>query len=108
MQGTEAVARDIDTMSKAIEGDSTPINCTPVFWPYIFTASTECTMTIDAAVSYGTAIGQYLIQVLPPARIGRIILDSVLDANHWIDYSEVATHCGLASLIRQGMCSQLV
>jgi hypothetical protein len=29
MPGTEAVARDIDTMSKAIEGDSAPINCEP-------------------------------------------------------------------------------
>jgi hypothetical protein len=93
MQGTEAVARDIDTMSKAIEGDSTPINCAPFFGAFIFTAPTEYMTILDVTGSYGTIIGQYLIQIFPPARIGRIILDGILDANHWIDYSEVSRHC---------------
>jgi hypothetical protein len=102
VQGTEAVVRDIDTMSKAIEGDSAPINCEPCQILRLSIATKPMTTT-DAAVSYGTAIGQYLIQILPPARIGRIILDGLVDPNHWSDYSEAPLHGRLAPWIRPEM-----
>jgi pimeloyl-ACP methyl ester carboxylesterase len=40
--------------------------------------------------SYGTVIGQYLIKILPPKRIGRIVIDSVADPTVWADTSKVA------------------
>jgi pimeloyl-ACP methyl ester carboxylesterase len=37
--------------------------------------------------SYGTVIGQYLIKILPPKRIGRIVIDGVVDPTVWADTS---------------------
>jgi pimeloyl-ACP methyl ester carboxylesterase len=68
--GTESVVRDIDYLSRLIEGEDKPIN-----W-YGF--------------SYGTIIGQYLIKVLPPHRIGRVIIDGVVNPTSWVDYPKFA------------------
>jgi pimeloyl-ACP methyl ester carboxylesterase len=40
--------------------------------------------------SYGTVVGQYLIKILPPNRIGRIVIDAVVDPTVWADTSKVA------------------
>ncbi|KZT28847.1 hypothetical protein NEOLEDRAFT_783819 [Neolentinus lepideus HHB14362 ss-1] len=57
--GSEAVARDIDTMSKAIDGPDVPINY--------------------YGLSYGSALGQRLVQILPPSRIGRVVIDAIVN-----------------------------
>src|SRR5256885_2264054 len=49
--GTEAVVYDIEYISLLLEG-SAPIN----YWGF----------------SYGTIIGQYLVQIIPPNRLGKI------------------------------------
>jgi pimeloyl-ACP methyl ester carboxylesterase len=49
------------------------------------------TIVIDWGVSYGTMIGQYLIKILPSERIGRVIIDGVLDPDVWTGYANVAT-----------------
>lgn len=61
--GTEAVVHDIDFMSKAFDGDDAPVN-------YFGT-------------SYGSLLGQYLVQILPPERIGRVGIDGILDPEQW-------------------------
>ncbi|EPQ57573.1 hypothetical protein GLOTRDRAFT_137872 [Gloeophyllum trabeum ATCC 11539] len=61
--GTEAVVHDIDTMVKAFDGENALIN----YWGW----------------SYGTIIGQYMVQILPPERLGRIIIDGVVDSQLW-------------------------
>jgi pimeloyl-ACP methyl ester carboxylesterase len=67
--GTEAVVRDIDFLAKQLDGENAPIN----FWGY----------------SYGTLIGQQMLQILPPSRIGRLILDGVVSAPIWSTYADV-------------------
>ena len=37
----------------------------------------------DWGFSYGTVIGQYMINILPPQRLGRIVIDGVVDAATW-------------------------
>ncbi|TFK52703.1 hypothetical protein OE88DRAFT_1678891 [Heliocybe sulcata] len=64
--GTEAVVHDIDILSKLIDGDDAPIN----YWGW----------------SYGTVIGQYMLAILPPERLGRIIIDGIVDVVGWSDY----------------------
>lgn len=61
--GTQAVVHDIDHMSKLIDGPHARVN----FW----------------GLSYGTIIGQYLVAILPPDRIGRVIIDGVVDWESW-------------------------
>lgn len=56
--GTEHVVRDIDHMSKLIDGPEARIN----YWGF----------------SYGTVLGQYLTNILPADRIGRVIIDGVV------------------------------
>ncbi|KZT30140.1 hypothetical protein NEOLEDRAFT_1054630 [Neolentinus lepideus HHB14362 ss-1] len=68
--GTEAVVHDIDYLSKVIEGKNARIN----FWGF----------------SYGTIIGQYMIDMLPPERIGKIIIDAVANPIQWSDYDSVS------------------
>ncbi|EPQ60477.1 alpha/beta-hydrolase [Gloeophyllum trabeum ATCC 11539] len=76
--GTEAVVRDIDAMSKLIEGEDARIN----FWGF----------------SYGTIIGQYLVKILPPHRIGRVMIDGVVNPTVWSDYPINAYHEGLDNI----------
>lgn len=57
--GTEAVVRDIDHLARVIDGPMAKIN----FWGF----------------SYGTVIGQWLVSILPPDRIGRVIIDGVVE-----------------------------
>ncbi|KDQ62913.1 hypothetical protein JAAARDRAFT_188552 [Jaapia argillacea MUCL 33604] len=64
--GTEAVIRDIDSLSKIIEGENARIN----YWGF----------------SYGTIVGQYLVKILPPSRIGRIMIDGVVNPDIYSDY----------------------
>ncbi|TFK56596.1 alpha/beta-hydrolase [Heliocybe sulcata] len=73
--GTEAVVRDIDAMSKLIEGEDARVN----FWGF----------------SYGTIIGQYLIKILAPERIGRVMIDGVVNPTVWSSYPIEAYHEGL-------------
>ncbi|KAH8921259.1 hypothetical protein BT69DRAFT_348667 [Atractiella rhizophila] len=65
--GTADVVRDIEWMATAIDGEDAKVN----FW----------------GVSYGTIIGQYLVQILKPSRIGHIFIDGVVDPEKWADYS---------------------
>jgi len=76
--GTEAVVRDIDFMSRKINGDREPIG----YWGF----------------SYGTAIGQYLVKILPPERIGHVFFESVLDADKWNDYPINGLDQGVADI----------
>lgn len=57
--GTEAVVRDLDLISRLIDGEDAKIN----YW----------------GLSYGTVIGQYLTSIVPPARLGRILIDGVVE-----------------------------
>ncbi len=57
--GTEAVVRDLDLISKLIDGEGAKIN----YW----------------GLSYGTVIGQYLTSIIAPERLGRILLDGVVE-----------------------------
>ncbi|EIN12791.1 acid protease [Punctularia strigosozonata HHB-11173 SS5] len=76
--GTDYVVRDIDYLANLIEGEDKPIN----YWGF----------------SYGTVIGQYLIKLLPPARIGRIIIDGVVNADIWNDYPHNVLDQGLQDI----------
>lgn len=37
----------------------------------------------DWGISYGTVIGQYMVKILPPERLGKIVVDGVVDAAQW-------------------------
>ncbi|EMD36744.1 hypothetical protein CERSUDRAFT_114655 [Gelatoporia subvermispora B] len=60
--GTASVVRDIDFMATAFGGEDVLIN----FW----------------GGSYGTILGQYLVNMLPH-RVGRVVIDGVADAVAW-------------------------
>ncbi|KZO93920.1 hypothetical protein CALVIDRAFT_539573 [Calocera viscosa TUFC12733] len=60
--GTSTVVRDVDFMTKTLEGEDTLIN----FW----------------GGSYGSILGQYLVNMLPD-RIGRVAIDGIADAVAW-------------------------
>jgi hypothetical protein len=85
--GTEAVVRDIDTLSRIIEGEDKPVNCaSQSYGPKSWTL----TIGVVWGFSYGTVIGQYLIKILPPERIGRVIIDGVVNPTVWADYPTLA------------------
>jgi hypothetical protein len=44
------------------------------------------TFRADWAVSYGTYIGQTLVNVLPPHRIGKVVLDGIINPEEWSGY----------------------
>ncbi|CAL1709998.1 unnamed protein product [Somion occarium] len=60
--GTSTVVRDIDFISKTLEGEDALIN----FY----------------GGSYGSVIGQYLVNMFPD-RIGRVLIDAISDATLW-------------------------
>ncbi|KAI0752659.1 TAP-like protein-domain-containing protein [Daedaleopsis nitida] len=60
--GTTTVVRDIDYITTLLDGKDALIN----FY----------------GLSYGTVIGQYLVNMLPD-RVGRVVIDGVVDANAW-------------------------
>ncbi|KAH9854634.1 TAP-like protein-domain-containing protein [Lenzites betulinus] len=60
--GTSTVVRDIDFITKLLEGEETLIN----FY----------------GLSYGSAIGQYLVNMMPD-RVGHVVIDGILDAVEW-------------------------
>ncbi|KAH8923445.1 hypothetical protein BT69DRAFT_159775 [Atractiella rhizophila] len=60
--GTSTVVRDMDFITKALEGDDALIN----FW----------------GGSYGSILGQYLVNMLPD-RLGRVVIDGIADAEAW-------------------------
>ncbi|KAI0767486.1 TAP-like protein-domain-containing protein [Fomes fomentarius] len=60
--GTTSVVRDIDFISSRLDGNDSLIN----FY----------------GLSYGTVIGQYLANIFPE-RVGRIVIDGVVDADGW-------------------------
>ncbi|KAF9072802.1 hypothetical protein BDP27DRAFT_1400715 [Rhodocollybia butyracea] len=60
--GTATVVRDIDFMSKALEGEDTKIN----YW----------------GGSYGSILGAYLVNMLP-RRIGYAVIDGIADPVNW-------------------------
>ncbi|RDX45302.1 alpha/beta-hydrolase [Lentinus brumalis] len=68
--GTAATVRDMVAMADALEGPDTPIN-------YF-------------GVSYGTLIGSWFVNMFPE-RIGRVIIDGVLDPVIFANY-EISTH----------------
>jgi hypothetical protein len=37
-------------------------------------------------ISYGTVIGQYMVKILPRHRLGKIIIDGVVNMDAWGDY----------------------
>ncbi|ORY90800.1 TAP-like protein-domain-containing protein [Leucosporidium creatinivorum] len=61
--GTKSVVRDLEAISRAVEGGEGRIN----FW----------------GMSYGTIIAQYLTSLLPPHRLGKIVMDGVVNATMW-------------------------
>ncbi|KAI0343760.1 hypothetical protein BDW22DRAFT_1428303 [Trametopsis cervina] len=60
--GTSTVVRDLDFITKALEGEDALIN---LYGP-----------------SYGSIIGQYLVNMLPD-RVGRVFIDGIADATVW-------------------------
>lgn len=60
--GTTSVVRDIDFIATLLEGTDSLIN----FYGF----------------SYGTIMGQYLINIFPD-RVGRVVIDGVVDVNLW-------------------------
>ncbi|KAI0083783.1 hypothetical protein BDY19DRAFT_998260 [Irpex rosettiformis] len=60
--GTSTVVRDIDFITRYLAGEDALIN----FWGF----------------SYGTILGQYLVNILPD-RVGRVVIDGVADAVAW-------------------------
>nr|VWO95568.1 N/A [Ganoderma boninense] len=71
--GTTSVVRDIDFIATALQGNDTLIN----FYGF----------------SYGTIMGQYLVNMFPD-RVGRVVIDGVADAEAWANdppYIEVQT-----------------
>ncbi|KAG8956955.1 hypothetical protein FRC03_010663 [Tulasnella sp. 419] len=71
--GTVATVRDLVALADAIEGPGRPIR----YW----------------GLSYGTIIGSYLLDLFPE-RVGRVVLDSVLDATTYsqrVSYQSYAT-----------------
>ncbi|KAJ4468855.1 hypothetical protein J3R30DRAFT_3554813 [Lentinula aciculospora] len=60
--GTATVVRDIDFMSKTIEGEDEKIN----YW----------------GISYGSILGAYLVNMLPH-RIGYTVIDGIVDPVSW-------------------------
>lgn len=60
---TSTVVRDIEEMSRVLEGPDTPIN----FF----------------GGSYGTILGAYLVNMLPPEKVGRVLIDGVASAPQW-------------------------
>ncbi|KAI0708631.1 TAP-like protein-domain-containing protein [Earliella scabrosa] len=60
--GTTTVARDIDFIASRLDGPDSLIN----FY----------------GLSYGTVIGQYLVNMFPE-RVGRVAIDGVVDADAW-------------------------
>ncbi|KAH9848513.1 Alpha/Beta hydrolase protein [Lenzites betulinus] len=61
--GTTNVVRDIDYITTLLEGEDALIN----FYGF----------------SYGTIIGQYLVNMFPE-RVGRVVIDGVADAMSWV------------------------
>ncbi|KAL8292205.1 hypothetical protein RQP46_001671 [Phenoliferia psychrophenolica] len=62
--GTSTVVRDLNFISNLLGGEDARIN-------YI-------------GFSYGTIIGAYMINMLPASKIGRVILDGIVDASLWV------------------------
>ncbi|TFY83522.1 hypothetical protein EWM64_g478 [Hericium alpestre] len=60
--GTSTVVRDIDFITRALDGEEALIN----FW----------------GGSYGSILGQYLVNMLPD-RVGRVVIDGIADAPMW-------------------------
>ncbi|EJT96862.1 hypothetical protein DACRYDRAFT_102606 [Dacryopinax primogenitus] len=60
--GTTTVARDVDFITRVLEGEEALIN----FW----------------GASYGTILGQYLVNMFPD-RVGRVGIDGVVDGIAW-------------------------
>ncbi|TFK48608.1 hypothetical protein OE88DRAFT_481665 [Heliocybe sulcata] len=86
--GTEAVVYDIDTLSKLIDGDDIPIN----YWGW----------------SYGTVIGQYMLAILPPERLGRIIIDGIVDVVGFATTcASSGSACAISNLTAPGILSMI-
>lgn len=81
--GTSTVARDIDFITTALEGEEALIN----FY----------------GGSYGSTLGQYVINMFPH-RVGRIAIDGIMDASGWASWCGLLSVCAPAEtgLIRQG------
>lgn len=82
--GTENVVNDIDYLSRAIEGDDAPINCMSLI---AVGSRRVANFPLDWGISYGTIIGQYMVKILAPERIGRIVLDAVINPVQWAQNS---------------------
>ncbi|KAM0751590.1 hypothetical protein T439DRAFT_379701 [Meredithblackwellia eburnea MCA 4105] len=73
--GTLNVVKDLDYLSRLIDGPDSPLNY--------------------YGVSYGTVIGQLLPKVLDPSRLGCIAIDGVADISRWMATPQIkATSTG--------------
>ena len=66
-----------------------------------------CTNTLiikDLGLSYGTIIGQYMVKILHPDRLGRIIIDGIANPDDWsqygIDKFDSTSHLWSSRIIR--------
>lgn len=48
---------------------------------------------LDWGFSYGTVIGQYMVKILSPERIGKVIIDGVVNAGTWNLYADHFLDC---------------
>ncbi|KAG8693513.1 hypothetical protein FRC09_010457, partial [Ceratobasidium sp. 395] len=64
--GTDSVVRDLELLSRVIEGPEKPVN----FWGF------------SIVRSYGTIVGLYFVNMFP-RRVGKVILDGVVDPLLW-------------------------
>jgi hypothetical protein len=44
-------------------------------------------------ISAGTGIGQVMVKVLPPSRLGKIVLDGVINPVEYFDHTPYYTRC---------------
>lgn len=83
--GTEFVARDLETMTTVIEGPHASINC--MYYKFIIGLGNLHVSLAVWGFSYGTVIGQYLVKTISAERIGRVIIDGVVDPISWSNYA---------------------
>jgi hypothetical protein len=93
--GTEFFIRDLDFISQLIEGEKKPLNCTSSSYIRLRVYSSCAWASLDWGVSYGTVIGQTLVKMLPPHRLGKIVIDGVVNAVQWFDYPRYFHRCKL-------------
>ncbi|GJJ14062.1 hypothetical protein Clacol_008319 [Clathrus columnatus] len=87
--GTSTVARDIDFITRILEGEEAPIT--------IF----------GTVIIMGLVMEQFLARILFPERLGRVVIDGVVDAVAWAGYTEATYDLFLSECSKVGpsICS---